>query len=121
MKYAVWVLTHIGEALFQKHEFTCSSCMNTIFGCNYLTEDGKHYDLNKTSKEVLSESPYCCKCGCKMKRDSQLQRKRNQYEKSYEDYNLLYRTSQEPWNVPWYKCRWEVNEVVSTQKTVTPF
>lgn len=121
MKYATWVLTHISEELFGEHEFTCSNCMNTIFGHNYLTEDRNHYDLNTTSKEVLEESPYCCKCGCKMKKDSQLQHKRNQYEKSYKDYKLLYRTSHEPWNIPMYKIRWKIDEVVEKPNKEIPF
>jgi hypothetical protein len=120
MKYAVWVLTNINEGAFQSHEFTCSNCKNTMFGQNYLTEDGRTYDLSRTIKQVLVESPYCCKCGSKMKQDQQLKKKENQYQKSCKAYREYAKH--------WYigepvtkKLRWEVDEIVTKSEEEIPF
>lgn len=122
MKYATWVLTHMDNVpLFGDHEFTCSNCKNFVFGNSYLTDTGKHFDVCRTANEVMLEYPYCCKCGYKMKRDDQLLRKRRQFEKSCEEYKILYSKSPTPWRVPMPKCRWEVDEQVTKPKGKVPF
>lgn len=122
MKYAVWVLTHLNDApLFGNHEFTCSNCGNEEYIHNYITKDGKHFDLDEAFANLIEEYPYCCKCGHKMKKDSQLLSKRIQFEKSREHYKIQRDKSREPWNIPWYKCHWKVDEVIEKPNKEIPF